>query len=425
MLISEQLSQDVAFASRNGHRASHFQFLSFSAELSVSIYLTEKNDSVRIDFNRDVWCLFGIAVDNLTLQSARSEIYSRVQYKRKTVLSTLNVNLLVSSMRNAEFRFALCNSDLCTVDGRPLLRIARWLGLPLQELVAGSSLTQELLEKKEKKTLSIFLLGGRGAIPQQAMKRINSKRGGLYAVGALDPGSGTVEELSCENVLMEINKSHPDILLVALGAFKGTKWIGHNLGRLDATVISYLGATINFLAGTVRRAPLIIQHMGLEWCWRIIQEPQLFSRYLSDGLTLLKFLAVKFVRYGSTYRRLKKKYQVQPPDLDVQVERREDELTLHFGRNLCFNDHCAAREVFISTVMKQKSIILDFQKTEYADSVFMALLLLLCKHQRRNNKQVKVTHVSQQFENLISLYNIDMSFSALGVVFLNEQGKIK
>ena len=385
----------------------------------------KETDTIINDFNRDVWCLFGIAVDNLTLQSTRGEIYSRVRHKRKTVLSTLNVNLLILSMRNTEFRFALCNSDLCTVDGSPLLRIARWLGLPLQELVAGSSLTQELLEKNAEKRLSIFLLGGRGAIPQQAMKRINSKGGGLNAVGALDPGSGTVEELSRENVLMEINRCKPDILLVALGAFKGTKWIGHNLGRLDATVISYLGATINFLAGTVRRAPLYIQQMGVEWCWRIIQEPKLFSRYLSDGLTLLKFLAVKFVRYGYHCRRLKKKYQGRPADLDVQIEQSEDKLILHFGRSLCFNGHNAAREVFISTVMKQKSIILDFQKTEYADSVFMSLLLLLCKHQRRNNKQVRVIHVSEQFGNLLSFYNIDMSFSALGVLSLNKQENFK
>jgi N-acetylglucosaminyldiphosphoundecaprenol N-acetyl-beta-D-mannosaminyltransferase len=120
------------------------------------------------------------------------------------------------------------------------------------------------------------------------MQRINGDRGGLKAVGALNPGFGTVEQMSTADIIATINQTQPDILLVALGAKKGTQWIEHNRNRLNAKIISHLGTTINFMAGTVQRAPRLMRQFGMEWLWRICQEPKLFSRYVRDGLVLLR-----------------------------------------------------------------------------------------------------------------------------------------
>ena len=126
------------------------------------------------------------------------------------------------------------------------------------------------------------------------MEKVNAVPGGLKAVGAINPGFGSVEEMSSNAILHEINQAKPDILLVALGAKKGTAWIEYNRNKLNAGVISHLGATVNFLAGTVKRAPILFRRFGLEWLWRILQEPKLFSRYAYDGWVMFRWCIVQF-----------------------------------------------------------------------------------------------------------------------------------
>jgi len=206
---------------------------------------------------------------------------------KSVVLSTLNVNWVVESFRNPPFRAAIVNSEIVVLDGKPLLWLSKLHGFPMQEVVPGSTLIQELHhEQTGEPPLTIFLFGGEKSVAQLAMQRINATPGGLKAVGALNPGFGSVEELSTPDIIEAINRARPDILLVALGAKKGVQWIARNRHQLDARIISHLGATINFLAGTVQRAPQFMRRLGLEWLWRIYQEPKLISRYARDGLTL-------------------------------------------------------------------------------------------------------------------------------------------
>ena len=96
----------------------------------------------------------------------------------------------------------------------------------------------------------------------------------------------TAENISDPALLDQINGSKADFLLVALGAQKGQAWLMANRHKLTVPIVSHLGATLNFLAGTVRRAPAGLQRLGLEWLWRIAQEPYLAARYLMDGTHL-------------------------------------------------------------------------------------------------------------------------------------------
>ncbi|WP_319409027.1 WecB/TagA/CpsF family glycosyltransferase [uncultured Desulfosarcina sp.] len=225
------------------------------------------------------------------MEETKQLIRNRAGEKRSLVMSTINVNWVVEASRNPSFRQAILNSDIVVLDGKPLLWLSKRKGHPIKEVVAGSSLIQELLvDKNTKNPLTIFLFGGEGDIAQQAMDRINSIHGGFRAVGALNPGYGSVEKMCSDEIIDAINQTEPDILLVALGAKKGTQWIEHNRQRLNAGVVSHLGATINFMAGTVQRAPFLMRKLSMEWVWRIFQEPKLFSRYAGDGLILLRLL---------------------------------------------------------------------------------------------------------------------------------------
>lgn len=179
------------------------------------------NNPITQDFHRDVYCLLGLPVDNLSMESAKALLYDKAGQKGNVVLSTINVNWVVQSFANTSFRAAILNSDIITLDGRPLLWLAKLLGYPMSEVVSGSTLIQELhRDKTAKKPLTIFLFGGEEGAAGQALERINRNQGGLRAVGALNPGFGTVEQMSSDAIINTINETHPDILLVALGAKK-------------------------------------------------------------------------------------------------------------------------------------------------------------------------------------------------------------
>lgn len=345
-------------------------------------------DRIAQDFQRDVYCLFGLPVDNLTMESTKVLLRKRVQQPGSTVLSTININLVVQSLKDPAFRSAIINSDIVTLDGKPLLWLAKGLGYPMTETVPGSTLIQELhQDKSTQKPLTLFLFGGEEGAARKALERINSDQGGLRAVGALNPGFGTVEEMSTTEIIAAINRTEPDILLVALGAKKGTQWIEHNRDRLNAKIISHLGATINFLAGTVKRAPKLVRSIGMEWVWRILQEPKLFTRYASDGLVMLRVLAARFYPWLQ-YLYLKRRYSKEPVDESVQQIEDEKQITLSFGRNIRVTKDSPIREVFVKSVASTKNIILEFKQTKFVDGAFMGLILILFVNQQRINKRL-------------------------------------
>jgi hypothetical protein len=107
-------------------------------------------------------------------------------------------------------------------------------------------------------------------------------------VGYSSPGFGSIESMSSQTIIDDINRSKADLLVISLGAKKGHQWIAHNESRIEIPVISHLGAAVNFIAGNVKRAPAWMQHAGFEWTWRIYQEPKLLQRYWNDGKFFLQ-----------------------------------------------------------------------------------------------------------------------------------------
>jgi N-acetylglucosaminyldiphosphoundecaprenol N-acetyl-beta-D-mannosaminyltransferase len=350
------------------------------------------------DFQRDVWCLFGLPVDNLAMASTKALLRERVNQEGTTVLSTINVNWVTRSFTDAEFRSAILNSDLVVLDGKPLLWLAKLLGCPIRETVPGSSLIDELMAEKTDKPMTIFLFGGEDNTAKLAMERINQRKSGLRAVGALNPGFGNVEDMSSDAIIDAINKTKPDIFLVALGAKKGTQWIERNRHRLNAKIISHLGATINFLAGTVKRAPRFMQASGLEWVWRIMQEPKLFSRYAEDGFIMLRFILPRLPLWWR-YRHLRTQFWQEHPDADASAQEHPDKILFSFGRNIRSTDNLPLQRAFSNYAGFEKKIILDFKQTEYVESNFLGMLLIL------QFKFHKLSSNSIEFINIIKIKN--------------------
>lgn len=174
-------------------------------------------------------------------------------------------------------------------------------GIPITSRVAGSDLPAALrtIQTSDGRVLRVALLGGEPGVGDRARAVINAgdtRR--LECVAAIDPGKMTAERMGDPAVLQQVNDTRADFLLVALGAQKGQAWIMCNREKLTVPVVSHLGATLNFLAGAVRRAPPGLRRLGLEWLWRIGQEPRLAMRYLSDGARLLFLLSSRLAPLG-------------------------------------------------------------------------------------------------------------------------------
>jgi N-acetylglucosaminyldiphosphoundecaprenol N-acetyl-beta-D-mannosaminyltransferase len=226
--------------------------------------------------------LLGLPFDPIDMAGAIESIHAAARQRRRLLFVTPNVNFVAMAAKDAAFRDTVLHSQLSLVDGMPLVWLGRSLGIPFTERVAGSSLLERLA--RDDRPLRVYFFGGPPDAARVASERLPGLGRGLIPVGFHTPGFGSVESMSTAALIDSINRSEAEFLVVALGAKKGHEWIAHNLQRLQVPVISHLGASINFLAGTIARAPPLMQATGLEWLWRILQEPALFHRYRNDGM---------------------------------------------------------------------------------------------------------------------------------------------
>jgi len=373
---------------------------------------------VRCDFDRDVWCLFGLPIDNLTLESTIQYICALSENKsdQARVLSTININWLILSLRDDSFRSSIIDSDICTIDGMPLLWLAQSLDLPMNSVVTGSGLIERLFTTPtpEHEKLSMYFFGGESGVAKMASHRTNQHAKQLTAVGYQSPGFGALNELSQQEVLKLINQCRPDILLVALGAQKGQQWIYQNKESLDAKLVSHLGATINFIAGRVKRAPKLFQKLGLEWLWRIIVEPKLISRYASDGCSLSKIVFERFFTFFKI-KQLKKVTQHPNVGASAYAEYSPHETRIQINGDLTTKlDKSEVKKLFMRGVLREKSVVIQFENTNYLDSSILGLLLLLAKWQKRNDQTLVLENVNRSLDRFFRFHMMDKSFEALG-----------
>jgi len=341
-----------------------------------------------IDFERNVHCLLGLPFDAVDVSGALQRVRDAAVLRHPCFVSTPNLNFLVACQSDAAFRDSVMRSDLSLADGMPLVWMARLLGLPIRERVAGSSLF-DALRRDAERPLSVYFFGGPPGIADRACARLNAEARGLRCVGFTDPGFGSVEDMSSAAAIDRINASGADFLVVALGARKGQEWIERNRGRIAAPVISHLGAVVNFVAGTVSRAPPWMQRIGLEWLWRIKEEPGLWRRYLADGIALLRLVMTRVLPHvWYTHRQ-----QPLPAALTAPtVEQSEEKSVLVLRLCGAWNAQNLAplRQAFAEVASGGGDLRLDLAGTVRVDSAFIGLLMLLHGHQSRIGRHLWV-----------------------------------
>lgn len=213
----------------------------------------------------------------------------------KGVLITPNVDHLVKLQRDKEFYEVYQQAEWVVCDSKILYLLSKLLKHPLPEAIPGSSFfTAYYLYHKNDPNCKIFLLGAKEGIARKAMEQINRRVGRPIIVGAHSPSFGfEKDENECSKLVDIVNRSGANVLVVGAGAPKQEKWIMKYRKEMSGVAIFMaLGATIDFEAGTLKRAPAFWQRMGMEWLYRCLKEPKrLFKRYFVDDMLFFYYFA--------------------------------------------------------------------------------------------------------------------------------------
>ena len=328
------------------------------------------------DLARDVYGLLGISLDAVNFPDLLHSVEEAVAHASPFLISTPNVNFLINSQENSEFRESILQSDMCLADGMPLIWIAKLLQVPINERIAGSDLFGRLKSAASRSPpIRIFLLGGADGVAESVRNKLNAERCGLECVGVLNPGFGTIEEMSTAPIIGAINASRPDLLAVFFGAQKAQTWLMHNHHRLQASVRAQFGATINFEAGTVKRAPPFMRSTGFEWLWRIKEEPYLWRRYWSDGRALLK-LMLTCVLPLMIDARLR---QHKPNGLSIKLQEEPNTCIVHVAGDAVAQNVDQAISHFRNALNGGKQLVVDLSEVRSIDSRMFGLFLMVKK----------------------------------------------
>lgn len=248
----------------------------------------------------DVARIFGIPVAKVTEAEAVERVVALAREGRAcrghaAFVATLNVDFVCNAVRgwpfggNDELWGCLKGADMVTADGMPIVLLSRLLRRSLPERVTGADMMPGICRRCAEEGLSVYVLGGDREAVEQAFAKLGVE--GLRVAG-IDPAFVRLDEDQPE-IVSRINEAKPDVLFVALGNPKQELWMSRNAARLDVRVMIGIGGTFNFIAGRVKRAPRWMQRGGLEWIYRIIQEPRRLWKRYAYGLVKFSWLSVR------------------------------------------------------------------------------------------------------------------------------------
>lgn len=236
--------------------------------------------------------ILGVDVNKITLDEATNKIKEFLNEDETKVVYTPNTEIIMETRKDQELKSILNEGNLVVPDGIGLVYASRIKKKPLPERVTGFDLSVKILEVANELGYSLYLLGGKEGVSEEAALKIKEKYPNIKIAGCHNgyfkgTHTGHIKHEEENKIINEINASGADILFVGFGAPKQEKWIKENKDSLNCKVIIGNGGTIDVLAEKVKRAPEIYQKLGLEWLYRLIKEPKRIKRQIVLPLFIL------------------------------------------------------------------------------------------------------------------------------------------
>ena len=236
--------------------------------------------------------LLNTYVNNVSMTETVHEIERMICEKHKSYIVAINVDVVLKIEHDKYLKKITDDADMVLVDGQPLVWISKWNKRPVKAKISGSDLVPKMCEVAAEKGYTMFIIGGKDGIADKAKKNLENRLPGIQIVGTYAPPFGfEKDQRELDKINAMITAAHPDILVACFGCPKQEKWIYENYQKYDATVSICAGATVDFLAGNIDRAPKWMSDHGLEWFYRFTKEPKrLFKRYFVDDVEIWKLV---------------------------------------------------------------------------------------------------------------------------------------
>jgi len=234
--------------------------------------------------------LFGLQLDALTLDQVIGLAESSLESRQRLLVGVVNAAKVVKLRSDAFLRDSLLECDVLLADGQAVVWAGRLLGQRLPERVAGIDLFESMLDLAHRDGRRIYLLGARPEVLHAMEDRIRSRWPDLRVVGSRD---GYFDETQSAQIAADIASSGADMLFLGITSPKKEIFLGTHGPSLGVPVLHGVGGSFDVLAGMTKRAPLRWQQWGMEWAYRVLQEPRrLWKRYLTTNTSFL-FLVVR------------------------------------------------------------------------------------------------------------------------------------
>jgi N-acetylglucosaminyldiphosphoundecaprenol N-acetyl-beta-D-mannosaminyltransferase len=238
--------------------------------------------------------LFGVPIAPATMKEALDQVDLAIREKRRFHIGVVNAAKIVNMRRDPELRQDVLSSDVIFADGMSVVWASHILGRPLPERVAGIDLMHGILERGQKNGYRVYLLGATREVVETSAERMQKQYPGVVIVGHHDGYFSDAEE---ESVAAAIADARPDVLFVAITSPRKERFLARWSGSLGVSVWHGVGGSFDVLAGKVERAPEAWQRLGLEWLYRVKQEPRrLWRRYLVTNGLFMALVLTEFVR---------------------------------------------------------------------------------------------------------------------------------
>lgn len=219
--------------------------------------------------------ILGVEFDSLTMAEAAERGMSLMRARSGAYAVTPNPEIVIMCGEDAGLASAVSRADMVLADGVGVIYAAKILKKPIAEKVPGIDFAAELFSRMAAEGMSVFLYGAKPGVAECAGDKLKSAYPGLVIAGCHDGYDKDSEKISAE-----INEASPDFLMVCLGSPKQELWMCENAGKISAGLMAGLGGSLDVLAGEVKRAPPGWRKLGLEWLYRLIQEPKRLKRML-------------------------------------------------------------------------------------------------------------------------------------------------
>lgn len=244
--------------------------------------------------------LFGLRVAPITLAEATAWAERAIESRRRLLIGVVNSAKIVKLKADPTLRSSLLQADLLLADGQSVVWASHLLGRPLPERVAGIDLFEALLARGDELGWAVYLLGARPEVLERLRRVLDERYPGLHVVGSRD---GYFDRSESGEIAREIAASKADLLFLGMTTPDKEIFLGRYADSLGVPVMHGVGGSFDVVAGFTRRAPLRWQRWGLEWFYRVLQEPRrLWRRYLVTNTLFLVLVVAERIHRRPAYR---------------------------------------------------------------------------------------------------------------------------